>query len=177
MNWNENPNPRLKKSVGQSLKGTLELSEMAGEALHSKDTRELESFWGWKNSIVSPKSLLLGLDSLWVAWTGFPVLSEPTAASNNTSKCSWHPFQPPAGSYRKQAGLLGFLRPTLPKKYNFLNMHEENTKNWMENGAEIFVKLGTTCILSIAIEVMSWKDILHCCRSQQEVGKCQRLSL
>jgi len=45
--------------VGQGVKGTLELSEMAGVALHSKETRELESFGGWKNSILSPESPLL----------------------------------------------------------------------------------------------------------------------
>lgn len=28
--------------------------------------------------------------------------------------------------YKNQAGLLDFVRPTLPKKYNFLTVHGEN---------------------------------------------------
>lgn len=144
VNWNEIPNPCLGKSMGQGVKGTLELSEMAGVALHSEETRELESFWGRKNSILSPESPLLWLDA-------GPILSEPIAAYNNTSKCNWHPFQLPAGSSRKQAGFLGFLRPTLPKKYNFLNVHKENWKKKRKKPAKIFVKLETTYILSIVI--------------------------
>lgn len=145
VNWNEIPNPRLRKIAGQGVKGTLELSEMAGVALHSKETRELESFWGWKNSILSPKSPLPWLD------VGL-VLSEPIAAYNNTSKCNWHPFQLPAGNYRKQAGFLGFLRPTLPKKYDFLNGHKENiNKIKWKNHAKISVEFETTCSLSIVI--------------------------
>lgn len=143
-NWNEIPNPQLRKRVGRGVKGTLELSEMAGVTLHSKETRELESFWGWKNSILSFKSPLLWLD------VG-PILFESIAAYNNTSKCNWHPFYLPTGSYRKQAGYLGFLRPTLPKKYNFLHVHKENKKIKWKNHAKIFVEIETTCILSIVI--------------------------
>lgn len=108
-----------RKRVGQGVKGTLELSEMAGAAFRSKETRELESFWGWKHNILTAESPLLWLDA-------DDSLSEPTAAYNNTSKCNWHPFPLPASSYRRQAGFLGFLRPSLPNKYNFLTVHKEN---------------------------------------------------
>lgn len=105
--------------VGQGVKRTLELSETAGTELHSKETGELESFWGWKNDILSAESPLLWLDA-------DDILSEPTAAYNNTSKCNWHPFLLPASSCTKIKLGLDFVRPTLPKKYNSLTVHGEN---------------------------------------------------